>query len=100
MLERNFLAHVRLSLLLSLLSSAIHYEFACRAWTPPKDHQPSIPRQLFLSSLEFAAAMLVIAVGVWQYASSARDMRRMQAVLAATTVSSSNHLGKGPFALT
>jgi len=86
MLERNILSHLKLALLLSLLSSAI----LLHARLPsPSDadsgEQPSSGSKagLPMAALEIVAALAVIAAGVWEYWCGERDLRSMRAFLVA-----------------
>ncbi|KAH9479435.1 hypothetical protein JR316_0008029 [Psilocybe cubensis] len=78
MLERNILSHFKLALLLSLMSSS----FLLHVRLVPVEHESKggVP----LASVEFAAAMLAIVAGIWEYYSGYADLRQTRAFLAAT----------------
>lgn len=86
MLERNILSHLKLALLLSLLSSSV----LLRARLVPEpndtpqrddgDSRGGIP----LASVQFIASLAAIVAGAWEYHSGYRDLRDMRAFLVAT----------------
>ncbi|KAH9992974.1 hypothetical protein BJV74DRAFT_771316 [Russula compacta] len=77
MLERNFLAHSQLALLLMLLASSILLRARLPGPDHPKDHEthPYYGLGIPLASIEVAAAFIVIGVGCWEYESGIRDLR-------------------------
>ncbi|KAJ7091351.1 hypothetical protein B0H15DRAFT_778064, partial [Mycena belliarum] len=81
MLERNLLSHLKLALLLSLLSSSV----LLRARLVPEDNPAPMPRTtgIVVASLQFAAALAAIAAGVWEYYCGYRDICNMHAFLVA-----------------
>lgn len=87
MLERNILSHLKLALLLSLLSSAILLH--ARLPTPSEDDSGEKPppsgskAELPMATLEMVAALAAIAAGVWEYWCGDRDLRNMRAFLVA-----------------
>lgn len=86
MLERNILSHLKLALLLSLLSSAILLH--ARLPTPSDSESGEEPLSgsktgLPMATLEMVAALAVIAAGVWEYWYGERDLRNMRAFLVA-----------------
>lgn len=86
MLERNILSHLKLALLLSLLSSAILLH--ARLPTPSDSESGEEPLSgsktgLPVATLEMVAALAVIAAGVWEYWYGERDLRNMRAFLVA-----------------
>ncbi|KAJ7668324.1 hypothetical protein B0H17DRAFT_1087775 [Mycena rosella] len=81
MLERNLLSHLKLALLLSLLSSSV----LLRARLVPDDTPTSMTGTtgLVVASLQFAAAIAAIVAGIWEYYYGYNDIRRMHAFLVA-----------------
>ncbi|KAH8112094.1 hypothetical protein DFH11DRAFT_1728912 [Phellopilus nigrolimitatus] len=82
MLERNNLSHVRLCVVLSVLSSAV----LLRVRLPSTDTDPSPPPSPVVPGLVFAfvlvvAALTALAAGTWEYWSGGRDLREMRAFL-------------------
>lgn len=83
MLERNFLSHAKLGLLLMLLSSSVLLRARIPGPDRPKDHEDhglGIP----MASIAAAAALIVIGAGCWEYESGIRDMRARRAFLLST----------------
>ncbi|PPQ78404.1 hypothetical protein CVT25_011627 [Psilocybe cyanescens] len=78
MLERNILSHFKLALLLSLMSSSL----LLHARLVPGE-QDSGSGGVPLASVEFAAAMIAILAGIWEYYSGYADLRQARAFLAA-----------------
>lgn len=85
MLERNILSHLKLALLLSLLSSSMLLH--ARLVPDPNDERP-IPtgdsKAIGIGSVHLAAAVAVIGAGCWEFHSGIRDLRDMRAFLVAT----------------
>jgi hypothetical protein len=83
MLERNFLSHSRLALLLSLLASSVLLRARLPGPDRPEGHEthPNFGLGIPMASLEVAAAFVVIGVGYWEYDSGVRDMRARRAFL-------------------
>ncbi|KAF7356612.1 hypothetical protein MVEN_00995300 [Mycena venus] len=81
MLERNLLSHLKLALLLSLLSSSV----LLRARLVPEDNptQMSGTTGVVVASLQFTAAIAAIIAGVWEYYCGYWDLRNMHAFLVA-----------------
>ncbi|KAJ7606144.1 hypothetical protein DFH06DRAFT_1243504 [Mycena polygramma] len=81
MLERNLLSHLKLALLLSLLSSSV----LLRARLVPEDKPSEMSGSvgLVVASLQFTAALAAIVAGVWEYYCGYRDIRNMHAFLVA-----------------
>jgi len=76
MLERNILSHLKLAILLSLLSSSLLLN--ARLVPDPKTQQPgSLP----LAAMEFAAAIACVVAGVWEYYNGYRDLKQARAFL-------------------
>jgi hypothetical protein len=85
MLERNFLSHVKLGLLLMLLASSVLLGARLPGPDLPKDHEnPNHGFGIPLASIEFAAALIVIGAGCCEYESGIRDMRARRAFLLST----------------
>jgi len=72
-IERNYLSHVRLGLLLSLLSSAILLKARLSGRGPKAESTNSA---LPLGSLFFAASIATIGVGWWSYEASKDEMKK------------------------
>lgn len=77
MLERNILSHLKLALMLSLLSSSLLLQARLVPSTSEPDNASSIP----LASLLFVAAIACISIGLWEYFRGFRDMRMAKAFL-------------------
>ena len=77
MLERNILSHLKLALLLSLLSSSLLLQARLVPSTSELNNPSSIP----LASLLFVAALACISIGVWEYFRGFRDMTMARAFL-------------------
>jgi len=86
MLERNFLSHAKLGLLLMLLSSSVLLRARIPGPDRPKDREahPNHGLGIPLASIEAAAALIVIGAGCWEYESGIRDMRARRAFLLST----------------
>ncbi|KAJ7574446.1 hypothetical protein C8J56DRAFT_802967 [Mycena floridula] len=80
MLERNFLSHVRLGLLLSLLSSALLLRV--RLVPDTDENTESSAFALPMASIQFIAALVAVAAGAWEYCNGYRDLMDMRAFLA------------------
>ena len=83
MLERNFLSHAKLALLLMLVSSSILLRARLDSPTNPEDHgshKLSIP----LAVIAITSAFVVIGSGLWEYESGMSDMRERRAFLLST----------------
>ena len=77
MLERNILSHLKLALLLSLLSSSLLLHARLVPGNEPRSTSSNVP----LASVEYATAMAAIAGGVWEYYSGYNDLRQTRAFL-------------------
>jgi hypothetical protein len=77
MLERNILSHLKLALLLSLLSSSLLLQVRLVPSTDDQNDASSIP----LATLQFVAAIACISIGLWEYFRGFRDMRMARAFL-------------------
>ncbi|PCH36220.1 hypothetical protein WOLCODRAFT_166759 [Wolfiporia cocos MD-104 SS10] len=83
MLERNLLSHVKLGMLLSLLSSSIILKTRITGNTSGGDPTKI---QIPIGSVEFAAALCAIGAGLFQYFRSCKDIRSMRGFLVATKI--------------
>ncbi|KAF8159526.1 hypothetical protein B0H34DRAFT_703862 [Crassisporium funariophilum] len=81
MLERNILSHLKLALLLSLLSSSLLLRARL---VPEKEGNTDTGGGVPLAVVEFVAALACIVAGVWEYYSGYWDLRKTRAFLAAT----------------
>ncbi|KAH0582840.1 hypothetical protein H2248_010746 [Termitomyces sp. 'cryptogamus'] len=81
MLERNLLSHLKLALLLSLLSSSLLLRARLvpePEGTPSKtEDSTSLP----LAGIQLAASLATIIAGIWEYHTGYRDIRDMRAFL-------------------
>jgi hypothetical protein len=82
MLERNILSHLKLALLLSLLSSSV----LLRARLVPTSDGADVPdysRYGFpMAAVQFVASLAAIVAGCWEYQRGYWDMRDMKAFFA------------------
>ena len=78
MLERNILSHLKLALLLSLLSSSLLLQARL---VPSTTNEQSEASSIPLASLLFVAAIACISIGLWEYFRGCRDMRMARAFL-------------------
>ncbi|KAF9006068.1 hypothetical protein BDQ17DRAFT_1352667 [Cyathus striatus] len=78
MLERNILSHLKLALLLSLLSSSVLLQARLVPNEPTHTSSGRIP----LATVEFSAALVCIIAGAWEYYSGYWDLRKTRAFLA------------------
>jgi hypothetical protein len=76
MLERNFLSHAKLALLLVLLASSVLLRARLPGPDRPKEHEdhPNYGFGIPLASIQCAAALVVIGAGYWEYESGMRDL--------------------------
>jgi hypothetical protein len=81
MLERNLLSHLKLALLLSLLSSSVLLR--ARLVQEDKPTDLSGTKGVVVASLQFAAALAAIMAGAWEYKCGYSDLRNMHAFLVA-----------------
>lgn len=82
MLERNLLSHLKLALILSLLSSSL----LLRVRLVPEDNESEYEHpsaSLPVACVQFFASLAAIAAGMWEYQCGYRDLRRMHAFLVA-----------------
>ncbi|KAJ6518785.1 hypothetical protein C8R45DRAFT_949222 [Mycena sanguinolenta] len=81
MLERNLLSHLKLALLLSLLSSSVLLRARLVPDSTSTDLSPAAG--IVVASLQFTAALAAIGAGVWEYYCGCRDLKNMHAFLVA-----------------
>lgn len=82
MLERNMLSHVKLSLLLSLLSSSMILH--ARLSPPAEDClQYSLRSGVPVASILLFSSLLSLVAGTWEYWLSDNDMRKRRAFMVA-----------------
>ncbi|KAF7308792.1 hypothetical protein MKEN_01078600 [Mycena kentingensis (nom. inval.)] len=81
MLERNLLSHLKLALLLSLLSSSV----LLRARLVPEDKPTHLSGSMgtAVASLQFSAAIVAVIAGGYEYYYGYDDLRKMHAFLVA-----------------
>ncbi|KAI0765654.1 hypothetical protein BD413DRAFT_164224 [Trametes elegans] len=85
MLERNLLSHLRLAVLLSLLSSSLILNARLPTPSDPGSaHTPASTTGLAVAIIEVAAAIAAIAAGVWEYWQGYADMRAKRGFLRAS----------------
>ena len=82
MLERNLLSHIRLAMLLLLLSSSLLLN-ARIPFTPNETSEHRSAGRTSLASLQLAAALIAIGAGVWEYRRGYKDMQDMKGFLMA-----------------
>ncbi|KAI0091652.1 hypothetical protein BDY19DRAFT_991336 [Irpex rosettiformis] len=83
MLERNLLSHIRLACILLLLSSSLLLQSRIPG---PENKTPTthMTARTALASFQFAASLIAIAAGTWEYRRGYKDMRDMKGFLMAT----------------
>lgn len=82
MLERNLLSHLKLALILSLLSSSL----LLRVRLVPEEDETEYEHPtvgLPVACVQFFASLAAIAAGIWEYHCGYQDLRRMHAFLVA-----------------
>lgn len=84
MLERNFLSHIKLALLLLLLFSSTVLQARLSGVDPSGSSSRPSDISIALASLQLAAALCLVLGGFWEYESGFRDMRNMRAFLVST----------------
>ena len=84
MLERNFLSHIKLALLLLLLFSSTVLQARLSGVDPSASSSRPSDISIALASLQLAAALCLVLGGFWEYESGFRDMRNMRAFLVST----------------
>jgi len=83
MLERNIISHLRLALLLSLLSSSLLLHARLVPSTNPNERNDASAIGISLACLQFAAAIASIFAGLWEYYRGFQDMKMARALLGA-----------------
>ncbi|EIW58215.1 uncharacterized protein TRAVEDRAFT_148271 [Trametes versicolor FP-101664 SS1] len=85
MLERNLLSHLRLAVLLSLLSSSLLLHTRLPIPSDPGSAQtPASKTGLATAIIEVIAAVAAIAAGVWEYWQGYADMNAQRGFLRAS----------------
>ncbi|KAI0653274.1 hypothetical protein C8Q70DRAFT_1048520 [Cubamyces menziesii] len=85
MLERNLLSHLRLAILLSLLSSSLLLRARLPTPSDPGSAQtPPTKTGTAVAIIEVVAAITVIAAGFWEYWQGYADMRAQRGFLRAS----------------
>jgi len=78
-IERNFLAHCRLGLLLSLLSSSMLLNTRLSGRSDGRESKEFSHAQLPLAALYFASSICAILAGWWAYSKALQDFLRRKA---------------------
>ncbi|KAI0640802.1 hypothetical protein C8Q79DRAFT_921002 [Trametes meyenii] len=87
MLERNLLSHLRLAVLLCLLSSSLLLHARLPTPTDPDSAQtPPSTTGLAIAVIEVIAAAAAIAAGCWEYWQGYADMRAQRGFLRASQI--------------
>lgn len=76
MLERNILSHLKLGLLLSVLSSSLLLQARL---VPQSPYQSS--GSMAVACIEFAAGVLCFAAGAWEYYNGYQDLKQVRAFM-------------------
>ncbi|KAI0630504.1 hypothetical protein C8Q77DRAFT_1160080 [Trametes polyzona] len=85
MLERNLLSHLRLAVLLSLLSSSLLLHARLPTPSDPGSAQtPPSKTGLAVAIIEVIAAVAAIAAGIWEYWQGYADMSAQRGFLRAS----------------
>ncbi|KAH0836687.1 hypothetical protein J3R83DRAFT_8409 [Lanmaoa asiatica] len=84
MLERNFLAHVKLVLLLMLLSSTALLGIRLPGPGSSSGEETLGNASQPVAIIQFLAALATIAAAIWEYHSGVKDLLRVRAFLAVT----------------
>ncbi|KAI0318380.1 hypothetical protein OF83DRAFT_31594 [Amylostereum chailletii] len=85
MLERNFLSHVKLALLLFVLTTSVLLSVRLPGPLAQGDSGSDVTKlSTPLGSIEAVATVLVILAGVGEYEMGFRDMRMMKSTMAST----------------
>jgi hypothetical protein len=79
MLERNFLSHLKLGLLLALLSFSILLHTNLVEEEP--DDDSTLKSRTIIAAVQIVAALAAIGAGYWEYASGCKDLIAMRAFL-------------------
>ncbi|TFL01965.1 hypothetical protein BDV98DRAFT_566469 [Pterulicium gracile] len=81
MLERNFLAHIKLGVLLALLAFSILLHTRLMEEEEPDVDQNQPKARIAMASLQIAGALASIAAGYYGYHSGSKDLLAMRAFL-------------------
>lgn len=84
MLERNFLAHFKLVLLLILLSSSALLGTRLPGPSGTSEKETLGKAGLPVAIIEVLAALATIAAAIWEYHSGVKDLLRVRAFFAVT----------------
>ena len=84
MLERNFLSHAKLALLLLVLTASVLLRVRLPGVTTEDDEENPTKYTIPLASVEAAAAVIVLIAGLGEYEMGFRDMRMMNGDMAST----------------
>lgn len=85
MLERNLLSHLRLGLLLMLLSASLllHTRLPTPS-DPGSAHTPHATSDLAIAIIEVVAAVVAVAAGIWEYWQGYIDIKTQRGFLRAS----------------
>ncbi|KXN92414.1 hypothetical protein AN958_07032 [Leucoagaricus sp. SymC.cos] len=83
MLERNFLSHVKLALLLALLSWSVLLKARL---VPEQPEETSDNGGIPLSAIEYSTALACVFAGCWEYYQGYWDLRKSVPFLRGTNV--------------
>ncbi|KAF5361916.1 hypothetical protein D9756_002278 [Leucocoprinus leucothites] len=83
MLERNFLSHVKLMLLLAILSWSVLLHARL---VPEQPEETSNNGGIPLSAVEYGAALVCAGAGCWEYYEGYRDLRKLTPFLRGTNL--------------
>ncbi|KAG1770734.1 hypothetical protein EDD22DRAFT_769957 [Suillus occidentalis] len=88
MLERNFLSHIKLVLLLLLMfaSALLGIRLPGPPGTGQSDSESLGPFSLPLAILQFIAALLTIAAAFWEYYAGLDDLMKVRAFFVSTRI--------------
>lgn len=84
MLERNFLSHFKLVLLLMLLSSSALLGARLPGLSSGSDQEALGKASLPVAIIQLLAAFATIAAAIWEYHSGVKDLLGLRAFLAVT----------------
>ncbi|KAI0741694.1 hypothetical protein C8Q80DRAFT_1274083 [Daedaleopsis nitida] len=85
MLERNLLSHLRLAILLCLLSASLILNARLPTPADPgSEHTPHTKTGLAIAIIEVIAAVAAIAAGVWEYWQGYADIKSQRGFLRAS----------------
>ncbi|OAX43981.1 hypothetical protein K503DRAFT_730503 [Rhizopogon vinicolor AM-OR11-026] len=84
MLERNFLSHIKLVLLLCVLSSSALLGIRLPGPSGTENSDSLGSAGLPIGTLQFIAALLTVAAAVWEYHTGLDDLMKVKAFLTST----------------